>query len=147
MILRKLKASRRNPAVGDVFTFHLPDKYGFGKVIRNDATAFGFDDSNVVHLFAEFAQAPLPTSFTNDELIFPPILINNTPWTRGFFQTIGNVELTSEEQQMQCFESPELGYIDEYGNILSHAIEPVGHAGLHSFNSFDYWLSSELGYQ
>jgi hypothetical protein len=83
---------------------------------------------------------------TTERLLVPPMMTNNLPWSRGYFQTLVNLPIEAGEAlSRHCFRSSAGRYYDELTNELPGAIEPVGEWGLASFRSIDDIVSSALG--
>lgn len=152
--IQVLKPSRRKVQTGDVFAVGLPDgTYIFGKVVSTNAKwtlAVGADPAILIYLFRERSVTkamPDPSALRPDRLLVSPIMTNRLPWTRGYFETLENVELTAYDLlPRHCFLSASRGkYFDENGKELEGAIEPVGDYALHSFGSIDEEISDALG--
>ncbi|KAA1423154.1 hypothetical protein F0U47_20305 [Nocardioides antri] len=153
MNLRVLTPSRKAPQAGDVFAFQLPDlTYRFGRVIRTDATwtlAQGADGAVLIYIYRTQSRemaVPDRDELRRDHLLVPPMMTNRLPWSRGYFQTVGNVPLDEHDLlPRHCFLSAARGrYFDDYGQPLAGPIEPVGDYGLHSFRTIDAAVSDAL---
>ncbi len=80
-------------------------------------------------------------------LLLPPLMINRLPWSRGYFETIGNLPLGDEDAlPRHTFRRFTGQYFDEYNNQLSQPNEPVGEYGLQSYLTIDDAISDALGY-
>jgi hypothetical protein len=80
-------------------------------------------------------------------LLVSPVMINRLPWSRGYFDTIGHLDLQDGEVLPQhCFRRSNGDYFDADGRQMSRPVEPVGDYGLHSFRTVDDLLSDALGF-
>lgn len=152
--LRVLKPSRIKPTPGDVFAMGLPDgSYLRGRVVSIDAQwtlAVGADPAVLIYVYRELTATkavPDRAAMLPDQLLVPPIMTNRQPWTRGYFETLGNVPLVEGDVlSRHCFLSASRGrYFDERGNELAGPTEPVGDYGLHSFRTIDDAISDAVG--
>lgn len=154
--LEILKPSRKRPQVGDAFILRVAGcPYLSGRLIRDDANAGGFPNSNLIYVFRTPSDEPAlidRSEMVPGNLLVPPIMTNRLPWSRGYFQTLASWPLAAGEALgRHCFESfrdpPEYPnhYYDEYGNRLSRRVDPCGDFGLHSFRTIDDAVSTALG--
>jgi hypothetical protein len=153
--LRILRPSRKAPKSGDVFCLQLPDSsFRFGRVIRTDAQwtrAVSAGPAFLIYVYRAASDSPsMPARelLRPDQLLIPPVMTNKLPWTRGYFDTIGNIPLDDRDVLPQhCFsDAAATGrYFDETGNTLPGPVEPVGDYGLHSFRTIDDEISDALG--
>ena len=151
--LAVLKKSRKRLHPGDVFALKLRQEsvFRFGSVIDTDAVAFAPEGGAIliyVHRYASPEKSLPPVEeLTPDRLLLPPMMTNRLPWSRGYFETIGNVSVEEAPTlPRHCFWH--VGwkkYLDEKRRELSAPIEPVGVYGLHSYRTIDDALSSAVG--
>ena len=148
--LRVLKRTRRRPESGDIFVFQLgpiSSNFYFGRVIATDTTIGNFEDVVLIYIYRAFStdKASIPALRTSD-LLVPPIGTNNLPWSRGYFEVVASgTNKPADLLQQHCFLDPSRGFVDEYGNPVSAAIEPVGFYGLSGLGSIDNHISKALG--
>ena len=132
MNLSVLKRSRRAPNVGDIFVLLAADHlYLYGRVIATDVNAGGFPGSNLVYIYSPRSRIKhsVPV-LQRGQLLVAPIMTNNLPWTRGYFELIENRPLSTMDRLRQhCFRDSRGWYFDEYGNQLQHPVEPVATGG------------------
>lgn len=152
--LRVLKPSRKKPKPGDVFALQLGEEpFLFGRVISTDAKwtlAEGAGPAVLIYIFRDRSidkAVPDRAALRPERLLVSPIMTNQLPWSRGYFETVANIPLTPEDVLSQhCFLSASRGrYFDEHGAELPGPIEPVGDHGLHSFRTIDDQISDALG--
>ena len=152
--LRVLKPSRKKPAVGDIFAMQLPDEtFLFGRVVSTEAQwtlAAGADPALLIYIYRVRSEAkvlPERSVLGPENLLVSPIMTNRLPWSRGYFEVIGNLPpVPGELLKQHCFLSASRGkYFDDSGNELPGAVEPVGDRALHSFRTIDDQISDALG--
>lgn len=152
--LQVLKSSRKKAQRGDVFTMQLPDdSFLFGRVVSTEAKwtlAAGADPAILIYIYRErsrVAELPAVTALKADQLLVSPMMTNQLPWSKGYFQTLANMSLEPGDVLPQhCFLSASRGhYFDEHGNELPGPVEPVGDYALHSFRTIDDQVSDALG--
>lgn len=126
----------------------LPDeRFLFGRVIAVDANPLGIGGGILIYIYKERSQskAPIP-KMTVSSLLVPPIITNKQPWSKGFFETIGNVPIAEKDRlDVHCFRDSRGWYFNEQGARLPAKSEPVGEWGLHSFRTIDDAVSIALG--
>jgi hypothetical protein len=153
--MRILKPSRKKPVVGDVFAIQLPDeKFLFGRLVSTEAQwalGEGVKPALLIYIYrVRSATKVLPerSVLGPENLLVSPIMTNRLPWSRGYFETIGNLPPEPGELlEQHCFLSSVRGeYFDDKGNELPGAVEPVGDWGLHSFRTIDDQISDALGF-
>ena len=147
MNLVVLKKSRRKPEIGDIFAMFPPDgHFLFGRVIATDANAGGFPGSNLIYIYRPRAkEIDTVPQLLRGQLLLPPLMPNNLPWTRGYFQFVENRTLIPMDRLPQhCFKDSRGWYFDEHGNRLPMPIDPVGDWGLHSYRTIDDEISKVL---
>lgn len=96
--------SRKAPKEGDVFLVQpFPQAYYCGKVIRTqleskDSCVRGM---NLIFLYDKRTDGQtLPHRLDGEELLIPPVIINRLPWSRGYFETVGNAPVTQRERSL-----------------------------------------------
>jgi len=149
MNLAVLNKTRRTPEAGDVFVMKPPDgQYLYGRVIATDANPLGVGGGLLIYVYRARSEAKTPPpALDRDALLVPPMMTNNQPWTKGYFEHLENRPLTPMDRLAQhCFKDDVRGgYRDEHGNRLPAAVEPVGVWGLQSFRTIDDEISKALG--
>ena len=152
--LRVLQPSRKATRPGDVFAMQLPDQqFVFGRVVSTEARwtpAIGAGPAILIYIYrgrSVTADIPDRAAMSVERLLVPPIMTNRRPWSRGYFQTQGNLPLEAGDVlPSHCFLSASRGrYFDEQGNELPEPVEPVGDHALHSFRTIDDQVSDALG--
>lgn len=148
MNLVVLQKSRRRPAPGDLFAMKLGrGPFLFGRVIRTDADAGGFPNANLIYIYRfQSAKKAVHEDLSRDHLLLPPVMTNNLPWSRGYFEHLGNRPLEAQDRlPRHCFRDDRGWYFDETGKRLPGPLDPVGEWGLHSYRTIDDAISIALG--
>lgn len=150
--LQVLSPSRKKPKAGDVFVLQLPDgRFLFGRVISTEAMAGpSMGGAILIYVYRERSEAkvlPDRGELRPDRLLVSPIMTNQQPWTKGYFETIENLPLDGDDVLDQhCFRRWDGRYFDEALNELPGPVEPVGDYGVHSFRTIDDEISDALGF-
>jgi hypothetical protein len=143
-----LRKSRRRPQVGDVFALQpARNAYLFGRVICIDANAGGFPNANLVYIYRVrgTSKTDVP-ALRAQELLVPPVMTNNLPWVRGYFEFVRHEDLTQQQRlPRHCFRDDRGWLYDEHGRRVRHALGPVGDWALHSYRTIDDLVSAALG--
>src|SRR5262245_6179236 len=129
MNLEVLKPSRRAPKVGDIFAMKPPDgQYLYGRVISTNANPLGVGGAILIYVYrARSGMKEVVPDLLRGQLLVPPIMTNKQPWLKGYFELVDNRPVTLIDRLPQhCFRSIRGWYLDELGNRLPDAIEPVG---------------------
>lgn len=117
--LRVLRPSRKKPKAGEVFALQLVDgRYLFGRVISTEAIAGpSMGGAILIYVYRERSdQKELPerAELRPDRLLVSPIMTNQQPWTKGYFETIENLPLDGDDVLSQhCFRRWDGRYFDE----------------------------------
>lgn len=150
--LRRLKATRKKPSIGDLFVLSpLRGLFLFGRVICADLPRdrAPMPGSNLVYIYRGLSDhlQHQAADLRPERLLLPPLFTNRMPWTKGYFQTVGSWPLTGGDLvKKHCFLSPGSGrYHDLDGRELPGPIEPCGDWALHSFRTIDDEISDALG--
>ena len=147
--LEKLKSSRIKTKPGDIFVFRPKGHdYYFGRTISVDAQIRAFKDCVLIYLYNVHSKdKSIIPDLNKTNLLVPPIITNYLPWSRGYFETVGNKTLSKDDiLQPNCFYSKIFNaYYDEYGNKLDKAYEPVSIYGLAGYKGIDVEISHALG--
>jgi hypothetical protein len=148
MNLQILKKTRSLPREGDIFVMRPPDeKFLYGRVISTDAPGPTRGGCVLIYIYTPRTEHKLPVpNLSAKQLLVAPILTNNLPWTRGYFECVEQRPVERRDRLAQnCFKDWRGRYLDENGTELSSPTEPVGIWGLHSFRSIDDEVSRALG--
>ena len=146
--LAKLQPSRCAPVPGDVFVYRpIGHPLYFGRVISLDADIRGMP-AILIYLYSTASEnsESIPP-LRPGELLVPPILTNRLAWTRGYFRTLKNVPLTKwDVLPAHAFRTTMPPFlVDERGNPIRQAVEPIGQYGLDSILTIDDLVSDALG--
>ncbi len=135
LTIRKLKRIRKFPKTGDIFCYKTSDGlFRFGRVIKDDAVVGPFRCSLLIYLYSTPSKSKeIVPPLNKKELLLPPMLVDASPWRKGFFQLLKNVPLESKDVFLNhCFEHRlNKKLYDEYGKELFRRVKPVGEFALH----------------
>lgn len=100
-----MKRSLKYPQEGDVFALQ-PQRniFCFGKVIRTNLKS---TDSFIKGMTLVFIydclciEKVVPEHFDEEELLIAPIIVNNQPWSKGYFETVDNVPVSEREINLE----------------------------------------------
>lgn len=149
--IRRLRKSGRKPTAGDMFAIGLPkDDYIFGRVIdgplpREQAPMPG---AYLVYVYRYRAKSPEPevTELRPENLLVPPVYINQLGWTKGYFLPIRSEQVRPQDRlPRHCFRRSTGEYFDEAKRRLPAPIEPCGEWGLGNHRTLDDQISAALG--
>jgi hypothetical protein len=149
--LRALKPSRKKPKAGDVFVMQTPDDdYLFGRVITAEAAVGPMTGCILFYVFrtrSAVKKLPDRAELAPSRLLLPPLMTNRLPWSRGYFETVGQLPLEPGDVLKQhCFRRSSGQYYDEANHELPGPVEPVGDWALHSYRTIDDQVSDALGF-
>lgn len=151
MNMKRLTHATKKPRAGDFFAIALKDeRFLFGRVINTNAiSGLGLPGAILIYIYetqSKTKELPDSSHLRPDRLLVSPIMTNQLPWTRGYFEILDHAPLEDDDILRQhCFLSARGAYFDENGNKLDYASEPVGDYGLHSYRSIDDEISGALG--
>ena len=146
--LEVLKKSRKKAKPGDIFVYKPKDhEYYFGRTVSTEAHIGSFHEGVLIYLYNSHSKDVQEISqLSKEQLLLPPLVTNYLPWTRGYFETIANKELTENDIfHPHCFyDNLMKRYVNEYEQELDKAYDPVGTHGLASYVGIDVKISQAL---
>lgn len=100
-----MKKSLKHPQEGDVFALQ-PQKniFYFGKVIQTNlkSTDSFIKGMTLIFIYDCFSiEKTAPKHFDENELLIAPIIVNNQPWIKGYFETVDNVPVSEREINLE----------------------------------------------
>lgn len=146
--LKILKPSRKKRRPGDIFIFKIKEnEFGLGRIISTSSSIGGFENVNLIYIYrTTTTDKQVIPNLSNNNLLIPPIGVNQKPWTLGYFEIIGYRELRDNDiLPVHCFEDFTGRYYDDKGNILQERFEPCGENALNSYRTLDDKISLALG--
>lgn len=148
--LLPIKRSRKKPKIGDIFVIQ-PKKsvYFYGKVIEVNDEFQGFPvDALVILIYKNSStRLEMPDYLSPNDLLIPPQIVNLRGWTMGYFYTLGNMELTSEEKKLDYgFKDLKVKpcFLNSMGEKLNHEPSIVGIYAIGSYGSIAYEVTKAL---
>lgn len=150
-VLRQLCRSRSNPVTGDYFAIKLDLGYLFGRVVDTKARWAEGDhikDANLIYIFRRlWPEMSLPDTayLLPGELLIPPMVINDRPWSMGYFEKVASASIEpAEKLARHYFRDVRNRYFDEYAVEVQNPSGPVGVLGLESFLTVDSAVEKAL---
>ena len=99
-----MNKSGKHPKEGDIFLVQpLMNMYYYGKVIQTQIQSKDsfVNGMNLIFIYNKYTtDQSIPEDLNDAGFLIPPIIINNLPWSRGYFQTIGTAPVTEREKSM-----------------------------------------------
>lgn len=100
-----MKKTLKNPQEGDVFALQ-PQKniFYFGKVIQTNlkSTDSFIKGMTLIYIYDYFcSEKVVPYDLDDEELLIAPMVVNNQPWIRGYFETVNNVPVSEREKNLE----------------------------------------------
>lgn len=150
--LRELRPIRKKPERGDVFVMQLPDlTHLFGRVIdadMRDPQRAPVQGCNLIYVYDQRSSSKDPDlkTLTPDRLLLPPVFVNRTPWTRGYFEVVGNASLTPDDvlSTVSYWDALRSRYVDQEGSPLPGKVHPAGIWAVASYRGLDDRVSDAL---
>lgn len=124
MQMIQMNRSRKKPCIGDIFVLQpIQGIFYYGKVIQTNLQSY---DSFVRGMFLIFiydycsTQKEIVYDLETNNLLIAPQIVNKQPWLKGYFETIGNVEVTAQENNIDFgfWDILRDRYVDINGNPL-----------------------------
>ncbi len=103
--------------------------------------------SYLVYVYRSRSFTPEPDDSTTrpDNLLIPPVYINQLGWTKGYFLPVGSADVDAEDMLPQhCFRDSRGRFLDEAGNVHAYAVEPCGEWGMGNHRTLDDQISRAL---
>lgn len=149
--MRVLVPSRARRRPGDVFAYQMPDGlFRFGRLVSTTSRIGPMRGVHLVYFYKGAAASLVPPlqQMRPRDLLVAPVLINQKPWTLGYFQRVAALPLApSDTLPVHCFRCPSTGeYFDDRNQQLRAGVEPCGVYGLNSYRTVDDELSAALGF-
>jgi len=150
MNMKVLKPSRKPVQPGDIFVYQIQDDcYHYGRVIKVEDTG-GPIHGGFILLYFYKATSPVKEQIPmlhRDDLLLPPIISDRYLWLKGYFVTLMNQALASDDiLPKHCFwDFAKRVYCDDLGNQLPERNEPCGEYGFTGYKVIDNEISDALG--
>lgn len=114
------KRTRKGPEAGDIFSYSSGASRWFGRVIRTDLPGQTGRRTLLVYFYrpqVAVAATDIPALSPRD-LLVPPMKIDETPWTLGYFAKVVSVPVAATDVlPHHCFRHPGTGNcFDEFDN-------------------------------
>lgn len=149
--LISIKKSHELPKEGDIFVIKLKSlKYLYGKVIKTNIQSdtcltIGM---NLVYIYGVLKEeVVMPEHLDLKEILTAPMIVDFSGWEEGCFYTIGNMEVTEEELNLDYgfwMETKTIFFEDEEGNLLKTEPKLSREVGLYGYEDVSFIIKEEL---
>lgn len=153
--LNFIKKSRPKLRCGDVFYYHIDNKYYFGIVLLTQLDKKISDNTAIVVLLvnyhtkeiSDFSLEELNNKVIELDLISPPAVINKKPWSLGYFVNLENIHYKNQDilelLRFECW-----NYVCNYQHEPSNDVPEVklfGSVGIYGYEGIEYLIQVGLG--
>ncbi|NTW71791.1 MAG: hypothetical protein HGA49_06060 [Eubacteriaceae bacterium] len=134
-----MKKVRSKPSEGDVFVIQPKEgTYYYGKVILTNIKSKDsfINGMSLVYIYNKVSsQKNAIEGVEDNDLLIPPIIVNNQPWQKGYFETVGNVGITENEMNVDFgfWDTLKKKFVNCNGDELLKKPKYWTHYGLGSF--------------
>lgn len=122
--LLSMKKSLKKPSEGDVFVLQ-PKKniFYFGKVIQTNLKSVDsfVNGMSLIYIYKHCSMDKIiPHNLEDSGLLIAPVIVNNQPWKKGYFETIGNIDVSASDKNINFafWDVLKEDYIDIKGDIV-----------------------------
>lgn len=151
--LKVIKRSKSKPIDGDIFVLSPREGvYFYGKVLNSDIQHIAEETfihrKCMVYIFksksSEISMDEFVSDFSN--LLINPIIVDLSYWTKGYFYTIGNEEISEEEKSLDYgfYKIGNGKLYKEDGKELSDVPQILGTYGIASITGVASLIEKEL---
>lgn len=136
-----IKKSLKYPQEGDIFVLQpQKDVFYFGKVIKTNLESSDsfIKGMSLIYVYAYSSHDKvIPKSLEEEELLIAPMIVNNQPWVKGYFETVDNVPVSENEKKVEFafWDVLREECVDIYGHTVSNRPKYCGIYGLGSYGS------------
>lgn len=153
-IFEPQEASRKPPRVGDVFVMKISGGFIRGRVVSTSARSDLFSDADRVLIYVYSGASvdgsiPAVHEMSPPKLLIAPAMTNAMGWRKGYFKTIGRIDLTEDQKlPRHVFRNLSSG---EFYNEFAEPVEApvqlnlVGDQALESHVTVEDAISRALG--
>ncbi len=151
LCLDVLRKTRTEPTPGDLFAVKVKGRgYFCGAVVKTGVNAgFGGNIGILVYIYGkEYREKEMaPPALNRKDLLIPPLMVNRQPWTKGFFERMGHIEISElAPYDFHCFRNVRNQIVNEYGETMKKCTgRPIGQYGLASYGAVSREIAAKLG--
>lgn len=150
-----IKRSRKKPKTGDVFVVQpVKGMYYYGKVINESHKCnYGISSNWPLLYFYKEHSTTIKMPEQLSTILLAPVITNYTPWSMGYFYTIGKIPVTDEEKNLDCGfvdyplldnEQKQPFYRNIQGEEIQHKPLYTTRFGLSSYRGINYDICKTL---
>lgn len=146
-----MKKSSKNPKEGDIFVVQpIKDVYYYGKVIQTNVES---EDSfisgmTLIYIYKRNSNNKIkPRTMADEEFLIAPIIVNNQPWKKGYFETIGNETVFEKEKNIDIvfWDVIREEFVDINGNLTEVRPQMWNIYGLGSYGVVGKEIQKAIG--
>ena len=121
-----MKKSSKKPQEGDVFVLQpVIGKFYFGKVVQTNLKSIDsfINGMTLIYIYKCCSiEKQIPLGLETEELLIAPIIVNNQPWLKGYFETIGNKPVLENEKTVDFafWDTLKKEYVDINGQVIKN---------------------------
>lgn len=152
--MRNHTRTRKRPQEGDVVAAHIDQRgWIFGRVVSTKAHADPYGSWTgliLLYIFRHICPQPMPPHpLLTKDLLFPPLIVDGEPWSKGFLGCVEHRPFEpGEKLAVHCFRNNVVftseKYFDEFGRELPQKIEPCGFQGLITLHGLESLIHEHL---
>lgn len=134
-----MKKSSKKPKEGDVFAIQpAKGKFYFGKVIQTNLKSIDsfINGMTLIYIYNYCSiEKEIPLELEKEEFLIAPTIVNNQPWLKGYFETIGNKQVSENEKTVDFafWDTLKEEYVDINGQVLKNEPQYWSIYGLGSY--------------
>lgn len=145
--LKVIKKKNTYPQIGEVFIINPQSSlFLWGVVINNYVNNINGENLLVIMIFNEEININKENSFIFEpqKLLIPPTIVGSEYWKKGYFFSIGSIELPNIEDMYGFYDIIDGVYFDEYGKKLEDIPRISGIYGVSTISGVAYEVNKEL---
>lgn len=122
--LISMKKSLKKPSEGDVFVLQpIKGIFYFGKVIQTNLKSVDsfINGMSLIYIYDHCSMDKIMSHDLEDSgLLIAPVIVNNQPWQKGYFETIGNIGVSASDKNINFafWDVLKENYVDIKGDIV-----------------------------
>lgn len=134
-----MNKTKNNPSEGDVFVIQPEEgRYYYGKVILTNIKSRDslINGMTLVYIYNKVSSEKAFLENPEEaDLLIAPIIVNNQPWQKGYFETVGNAKVSEKEKTLDYgfWDMLKKKYVNYNGDELLKEPRYWTHFGLGSY--------------
>lgn len=134
-----MKRTKNNPSEGDVFVIQPKEGlYYYGKVIITNLKSRDsfINGMTLIYIYNKVSSEKVfQKNLEEADLLIAPIIVNNQPWQKGYFETVGKTKVSEKEKNLNYgfWDMLKKKYVNYNGDELLKEPRYWTHFGLGSY--------------